>query len=220
MNYNPQVSPSLLAADYGYLADAAISAQAGGAHSLHVDYMDGHYVPNLSFGIDLIPALKKRVIIPLVAHLMIDNTEQRLDDFIRVNPDYIVLQEDTVKETEKLLIKIKKAGIKTGLAINPDRPLKKISRFLEDLDYLLILSVFPGFGGQKFIPETLSKMREAHDLRVNNNLNYDIAVDGGVNIKTAPQILRAGANVLVAGTAVFGKPDIAEAIRELLESVL
>jgi len=218
MNFNIQVSPSLLAADYGYLADSAIAAQKAGAHSLHIDYMDGHYVPNLSFGIGLIPALKKSVSIPLIAHLMINNTEDRLDDFIKAKPDYIVIQEDAVKETEYLLYRIKKSGIKTGLAINPDRPLKKIRQFLNTIDYLLILSVFPGFGGQKFIPETVEKMSEAHAFRVSQNLTYDIAVDGGVNSQTAPDILRAGANVLVAGTAIFGKPDIAKAIMELLAS--
>jgi len=216
MNYRLHVSPSLLAADYGYLADAAIQAEKNGAGSIHVDYMDGHYVPNLSFGIDLIPALKKRVSIPLIAHLMISNAEERIDDFIKVKPHYIVVQEDAVNDLGGILDKIKGAGIKCGIAINPDRKLEVIKKYLQEIDYLLILSVFPGFGGQKFIPETLKKMKEAHELRINQNLGYDIAVDGGVNLSTAPEIVKAGANVLIAGTAIYGAENIGEVIKKFL----
>lgn len=216
MHYRLQVSPSLLAADYGYLADAAISAEKHGAGSIHVDYMDGHYVPNLSFGIDLIPALKKRVSLPLVAHLMISNAEERVEDFIRVKPHYIVVQEDAVSDLRSVLNKIKNAGIKCGIAINPDRKLELIKQYLIEIDYLLILSVFPGFGGQKFIPGTLQKMEEAHEFRVSKKLAYDIGVDGGVNLNTAPEIVRAGANVLIAGTAIYGADNIADVIKKFL----
>ncbi len=215
MKYKRSISPSLLAADYGYLADAALQAEAGGAGSLHLDYMDGHYVPNLSFGIDLIPALKKRVRIPLMAHLMISNTEKRVDDFIRVHPDYIVFQEDAVGDVGMLIEKIKNNGIKTGIAINPSRPLSHIKDYLPHTDHLLILGVNPGFGGQKFMVETLKKMKEAHEFRVKNRLPYDIAVDGGVNLETAGNILKTGVNILVAGTAVFGKDDIRVAIETI-----
>ena len=210
-----KVSPSLLAADYGYLADAAISAEQGGANLLHIDYMDGHYVPNISFGIDLIPALKKRVNIPLEAHLMISNPEERIEDFIRVKPDYIIIQEDVPKDVRSILNKIRKSGIKPGLAINPNRPLSAIYNYLYLIDYLLILGVFPGFGGQKFIRDTLKKMEEAHNFRIKNNLKYDIAVDGGVNLLTARNIVKTGANILVAGTAIFGQENIKEAIENL-----
>ncbi len=215
MEYRRSISPSLLAADYGYLADAAIQAEAGGAGSLHLDYMDGHYVPNLSFGIDLIPALQKKVGIPLMAHLMISNAGERLDDFIRVHPDYIVIQEDAVDDIGRLLGKIKTSGIKTGIAINPSRPLTHIHDHLHRIDHLLILGVNPGFGGQKFRVETLEKMKEAHDFRVKNRLPYDIAVDGGVNLHTAGDILKTGVNILVAGTAVYGRDDIKGAIEAL-----
>jgi ribulose-phosphate 3-epimerase len=216
MEYKLSVSPSLLAADYGCLGKYAIEAESGGAGSLHLDYMDGHYVPNISFGIDLIPALKKRVSIPLISHLMISNANERLEDFIRVTPDYIVLQEDAVRNTAKLLCAIKEKGIKPGLAINPPRPLKKIYRYLEEIDHLLILSVNPGFGGQKFIESTLNKIKEAHQIRIKNNLKFDIAVDGGVNLETAKRIVRAGANILVAGTAIFCSGDIPKAIEDFL----
>lgn len=216
MEFKLSVSPSLLAADYGCLGKCAIEAESGGAGSLHLDYMDGHYVPNISFGIDLIPALKKRVSIPLISHLMISNANERLEDFIRVTPDYIVLQEDAVRNTSRLLRAIKEGGIKPGLAINPARSLKKIYRYIEDIDYLLILSVNPGFGGQKFIESTLNKIEEAHQIRIINNLKFDIAVDGGVNIETAKSIVRAGANILVAGTAIFCSANIHEAIENFL----
>ncbi|MGQ9614929.1 MAG: ribulose-phosphate 3-epimerase [Spirochaetota bacterium] len=216
MEFKLSVSPSLLAADYGCLGKYAIEAESGGAGSLHLDYMDGHYVPNISFGIDLIPALKKRVSIPLISHLMISNANERLEDFIRVTPDYIVLQEDAVRNTSRLLRAIKEGGIKPGLAINPARSLKKIYRYIEDIDYLLILSVNPGFGGQKFIESTLNKIEEAHQIRIKNNLKFDVAVDGGVNIETAKSIVRAGANILVAGTAIFCSANIHEAIENFL----
>jgi ribulose-phosphate 3-epimerase len=216
MNYKLKVCPSLLAADYGYLADAAIAAEKAGADSLHLDYMDGHYVPNISFGIELVPALRKRVGIPLVAHLMISNTEERLQDFIEVKPDCIVIQEDTVETLSVPIERIKRAGIDAGIAITPPRPLDRIRDALHGIDYLLILGVNPGFGGQSFMEETLSKMEDAHRYRVKHGLGWDIAVDGGVNKTTAPRIVKTGANVLVAGTAVFGAADIKRAVSELL----
>ncbi len=216
MKFTLKVSPSLLAADYAHLGDAAVKAEEGGASSLHLDYMDGHYVANISFGLELIPALKKRVSIPLVAHLMISNTEDRVGDFIKLHPDIIVIQEDTVKNLENMLKKIKKSGIKTGFAINPDRALNTVRDELFLIDFLLILSVFPGFGGQKFIENTLSKMEEAHEFRVKNNLSYDIAVDGGVNLDTAKRIVNTGANVLIAGTGIYGTGDIKKAIQDFL----
>jgi ribulose-phosphate 3-epimerase len=216
MEFKRSVSPSLLAADYGALALAALRAESGGAGSLHLDYMDGHYVPNISFGIELIPALKKKVRIPLVAHLMISNAEERLEDFIRVRPDYIIVQEDAVKDPHLILKRLHDVKIKSGLAINPDRPLKMIYDYLPFIEYLIILSVQPGFGGQSFLDKTLVKMERAHQHRIDNKLNYDIAVDGGVNMKTASGIVKTGANVLVAGTAVFIKSDIRQAILDLL----
>ena len=215
MGFKTEVSPSLLAADFAELGGAAISIEAAGADSIHLDYMDGHYVPNISFGIDLIPALKKRVSIPLIAHLMLSNAPERLDDFIRVNPDCIVLQEDAVENHLKLIGKIRSAGIGAGLAINPPRSLEAVMPYLEHIDYLLVMSVNPGFGGQKFIGETLSKMEQAHRVRLDRGLKYDIAVDGGVNLETAQSILDTGTNILIAGSAVFGNKDIGEAIRLL-----
>ncbi|MFW6181557.1 MAG: ribulose-phosphate 3-epimerase [Spirochaetota bacterium] len=215
MAYKRMVSPSLLAADFAALGDAALEAEQAGADSLHVDYMDGHYVPNLTFGIDLLPALKKRVRIPLLAHLMIDNAEQRLDDFIRAGADCIVLQEDAVEDAGTLIDRIHQGGARAGLALNPPRPLDGVAGLLPRLDFLLVLSVNPGFGGQSFLPETLEKMKEAHRIRTREGLGFDIGVDGGVNRETAGAIARTGANVLIAGSAVFGRPDLAAAIREL-----
>jgi len=216
MEFKRSVSPSLLAADYGYLADAAIQAESGGAGSLHLDYMDGHYVPNISFGIELIPALKKRAHIPLIAHLMISNAEERLDDFIHAGPDYLILQEDAVKNPGDLINRIRDNKIKPGLAINPGRPLQKMYEYLPIVDYLIILSVNPGFGGQSFIRDTLSKMEEAHQFRLQNRLSFDIAVDGGVTTETAKDIVKTGVNVFIAGTAVYGKPNIQKAITDFL----
>ena len=208
------VSPSLLAADYGYLADAAISAEKGGADLIHVDYMDGHYVPNISFGIDLIPALKKRVKLPLEAHLMISNPEERVEDFIRVKPDFIIFQEDTLLNHNKTISMVREAGIRPGLAINPGRDLSEIEDYLHLIDYLLILGVHPGFGGQKFIRDTLKKMVRASEIKRERNFNYLIAVDGGVNLKTAPEIVKTGVDILVAGSAIYGRKDVKRAISD------
>jgi ribulose-phosphate 3-epimerase len=216
MDFKLKISPSLLAADFGCLGDAAVNAESAGAESLHVDYMDGHYVPNIAFGLDLIPALKKRVKIPLVSHLMISNTEERLDDFIKTGTDYIIVQEEIVENLDEILKKIKNSGIKTGFAVCPDRQLKEVYNEMHHIDYLLILGVFPGFGGQKFIEDTLLKMEEARDFRAKYNLNFDIAVDGGVNLKTAGRIVKAGANELIAGTAIYGAQDIKKAIQDFL----
>lgn len=216
MEFSLGVSPSLLAADYGYLADAACEAESAGAHSLHLDYMDGHYVPNISFGLDLIPALKRRVKIPLIAHLMISNTDERLKDFIHKKPHCIVLQEDAVENIGQKIEAVHKAGIKSGVAINPNRPLHPLYPLLPKLSLLVIMSVYPGFGGQTFIEDTLKKMSEAHNLRKTHHLSYDIAVDGGVNLETAKKVIQTGANILVAGTAVFGSGNVRKAIGELL----
>lgn len=214
MDLKLKISPSLLAADYGHLVEAAMLAELGGADSLHIDFMDGHYVPNISFGLDLTPALKKKVNIPLVSHLMISNPAERLDDFIKTRTDFIIVQEDTVKDMVGMFDKIRGEGIKPGFAINPDRPLQKLYKELFHIDYLLILGVFPGFGGQTFIEDTLLKMEEAHNFRLKNNLSFDIAVDGGVNRQTAEKIVKTGANVLVAGTAIFAADDIKKAIAD------
>jgi len=217
MGFDLSVSPSLLAADYGFLADAATAAEHGGAGSLHLDYMDGHYVPNISFGIDLIRALKKRISIPLIAHLMISNAEERVEDFIEAGPDYIVLQEDAVTDAPALIERIRAAGIRPGIAISPPRSLDHILPLLDTVDYLLVLSVNPGFGGQSFIESTLEKMRAASRLRESRGLQFDIAVDGGVNLKTAPAIIETGANVLIAGTGIYGKENVKDAIADFLK---
>ncbi len=216
MHFKLKISPSLLAADFGCLADAALEAEAAGAETLHVDFMDGHYVPNIAFGLDLIPALKKRVKIPLVSHLMISNVEERLDDFIKTGTDYIIVQEEAVTDLNEILKKIRNNGIRTGFAICPDRPLKEVYNELNNIDYLLILGVFPGFGGQKFIEDTLLKMREARDFMTKNELTFDIAVDGGVNLNTGRKIVKAGANELIAGTAIYGAGDKKKAVQDFL----
>ena len=215
MEFKVEVSPSLLAADFADLGSAALLAETAGAGSLHLDYMDGHYVPNISFGIDLIPALRTRVSIPLIAHLMLSNAPDRLVDFMRVKPDCIILQEDAIQNHLDHIERIRSAGIMAGIALNPPRTLKTIQPLLPHIDYLLIMSVNPGFGGQQFIEDTLLKMKEAHRVRVDGGLRFDIAVDGGVNLNTAKSILETGANVLIAGTAVFGMDNVAEAIRLL-----
>ena len=147
---------------------------------------------------------------------MISNAEERLDDFIKTGTDYIIVQEEAVTDLNEILKKIRSNGIKTGFAICPDRPLKEVYSGLNNIDYLIVLGVFPGFGGQKFIEDTLFKIKEARDFMTKNELTFDIAVDGGVTLNTAGKIVKAGANELIAGTAIYGAGDIKKAVQDFL----
>lgn len=218
MQYEIKVSPSILSAEYGHLADAAIEAGRGGGDALHIDIMDGHYVHNFSFGIDVIPALKKYVKIPLVAHLEIDNPDAFISDFASAGSDMIAVQEDTCPHLPLTIDRIIKAGAKVGLGINPDRGFEKIEanpEILDKIDLLIIMAVYPGFGGQPFSPVTIPKLQRARQLWKQRGARFDIAVDGAVSTATIPQIVKSGANYLIAGSSIFNGKNIAENIRAL-----
>jgi ribulose-phosphate 3-epimerase len=226
MKQQLKISPSLLAADFGNLAEAAMLAEKGGGYGLHIDIMDGHYCHNFSFGIDIIPAIKKRVKIPVIAHLEIDNPDVFVGDFYNAGSDMIVVQEDTCPHLPITIRNITKLGIKAGIGINPDRGFEKLEanpEILGMIDLMIIMAVYPGFGGQPFSPVTVPKIKSACALRDKAGANFDIGVDGAVGKKTIPEIVKAGANYLIAGSSVFNDNDIVEninIIRNTAESVV
>lgn len=219
MNYPMKISPSILSADFGNLTSETVQAEKGGGYAIHIDIMDGHYVHNFSFGIDIIPVLKKHVKTPLVAHLEIDNPDVFIEDFVLAGSDMIAVQEDTCPNLPRTIATIKKTGVRAGIGINPDRGFEKIEanpEVLTQIDLLIIMAVYPGFARQPFSPVTLPKIKKACKLREDMNLSFDIGVDGAVNEKTIPEIVQAGANYLIAGSSVF-KGNIAENINILKE---
>jgi ribulose-phosphate 3-epimerase len=223
---NPiKVSPSILSADYGNLGEEALQSEKAGGVELHVDIMDGHYCHNYAFGIHAITALKKYVSIPIVSHLEIDNPDVFIEDFARAGSDMIVVQEDTCPHLPHTIATIRKQGVRAGVGVNPDRGYEKFDvnpEILREIDLLIVLSVYPGFGGQPFSPITIPKIEQAVKLREQHGAHYDIGVDGCVNIKTVPDIVRAGGNYLIAGSSVFNGniPENVETLKKLGEEYL
>lgn len=214
---NLKISPSILSADFGSLRQESVAAQNAGGRAIHIDIMDGHYVHNFSFGVEIIPALKKEVTIPLVAHLEIDNPDVFIVDFARAGSDMIVVQEDTCPNLPRTIGAIREAGTRAGIGINPDRGYEKIEanpEVLREIDLLIIMAVYPGFGGQPFSPAALPKIRRARTMRDDMGLQFDIGVDGCVGVKTISPIVKAGGNYLIAGSSVFNG-DIARNMADL-----
>jgi ribulose-phosphate 3-epimerase len=221
MNKPIKISPSLLSADFGSLTREALRAEKGGGFDIHLDIMDGHYVHNFSFGLDIISALKKHIGIPLVTHLEIDNPDIFLEDFADVGSDMIVVQEDTCPHLPLTIANITNRGVKAGIGINPDRGFEKLEanpEILTMIDLLIIMAVYPGFGGQPFSPVTVPKIREASSLRAEMKADFDIGVDGAVSIRTVPNIVSAGANYLIAGSSVFNRNEVSRNIKTLRDT--
>ena len=206
------LSPSILAADFGKLAEQIKITEENGAKYLHLDVMDGVFVPSISFGMPVIKSIRKYSSQVFDVHLMIENPERYLDDFKVAGADIITVHAEATKHLHRTVMAIKELGLKAGVSLNPATPLSAIELVLSEADMVLIMSVNPGFGGQKFIPFTLDKIRKLREMA----LDIDIEVDGGVNKDNVAELVRAGANVLVAGTAVFGG-DIAENTRGMIE---
>jgi ribulose-phosphate 3-epimerase len=209
------ISPSILSADMARLGDAVAQAEAAGADWIHVDVMDGRFVPNITVGIPVVAALKKGTKLPLDVHLMIVEPERYVDDFIKAGADILVIQAEATYHIHSTLEAIRAAGVRAGVALNPATPLSVIENVLDKLDLILIMTVEPGFGGQKFIPGMMPKVSQAAKIVEERQLAVDIQVDGGINKSTIGAAARAGANSFVSGTGVFGTGDVAKAIREL-----
>lgn len=213
------IAPSILSADFSKLGQEVAEVEAGGADWLHVDVMDGHFVPNLTFGPLVLGAISPLTKLPLDVHLMIERPEQYIPAFAEAGAHVITVHAEACVHLHRVLHLIKEHGVKAGVAINPATPVSAIREVLEDVDLVLVMTVNPGFGGQAFIPATLRKIRELDALKAEHGYDYRIEVDGGVSASTAPLVVEAGADVLVAGNAVFGRSDRSAAMAEIRASL-
>jgi ribulose-phosphate 3-epimerase len=210
-----EIAPSILAADFASLGDGIRAVERGGATLLHVDVMDGHFVPNISIGVPVVASLRKATRLALDVHLMIENPEQYIPLFAKAGADMISVHQETTPHLDRALAMIREHGCQPGAVINPATPVSALSEVLGNLDYVLVMSVNPGFGGQKFIPGALEKIRQLKLTRERYNQAFRIEVDGGVGPENVADLVRAGADILVAGTSIFHTPDPAEAVRAM-----
>jgi ribulose-phosphate 3-epimerase len=213
-----ELAPSILSADFAHLAEQVESAEQGGATVLHVDVMDGHFVPNITIGPPVVASLRKATRLPLDCHLMIENADQYIPAFAEAGADWISVHQEACIHLHRTLELIRSHGAQPGVVLNPATPVHTLGEVLKMVDFVLIMSVNPGFGGQKFIPASLEKIRKLVIMRNAHGANFRIEVDGGVSLDTIAPIVRAGAEVLVAGSAVFGHGDPAANVRELLKA--
>lgn len=210
-----EVSPSILAADFAALGEQIRQAESGGARMLHVDVMDGHFVPNISIGIPVVESLARTTDLTLDCHLMVDNPEDYAKAFIDAGAKMVTVHQEACPHLGRLLGQIRDNGAAAGVALNPGTPLSTLDEVLAQADLVLIMSVHPGFGGQSFLPASLDKVRRLSALRRHAGHHFQIQVDGGVNLDNAGLLAEAGCDILVAGSSVFGADDIAEAVRAL-----
>ena len=211
-----ELAPSILAADFSRLGEQVAEAERAGVTRLHVDVMDGHFVPNLSMGPVVLEGLKPRTKLFIEVHLMVREPAKFVEPFIKKGADLVIVHHEVLPDAKPLLADIRARGAKAGLAINPDVPVEAFVPYLTVLDMALCMTVFPGFGGQAFIPESPGRVEKLRRLIDEHNPNCDLEVDGGIDAKTAPIAVKAGANVLVVGTGIFRhKSGITAAIREL-----
>lgn len=217
MSAKIRIAPSLLSADFACLRDELQRVEAAGCEVLHLDIMDGHFVPNLTFGAPIIERLRPLTKLHFDVHLMIDNPEKYLKSFADAGADGLTVHLEVCPQPAEILQRIGEMRLVRGLSINPDVPTSRLRGHLQNVDRLLLMSVFPGFGGQKFIPESLSRLRECKQLI--GDLPIELEIDGGVNFANAAAIREAGATLLVAGTSTFGAPDFQLAVRQLSGAV-
>lgn len=216
----PLIAPSILSADFTQLGNEIRAVEKAGADWIHVDVMDGHFVPNITMGPLVVEAVRRSTALPVDVHLMIANPDAYIESFAKAGADIITVQVETCPHLHRSIHLIKEKGAKAGAVLNPATPLSALEWMLGDLDVVLIMSVNPGFGGQKFIASSLEKIRHLRALINDRGLNTLIEIDGGVNSNTVADVVRAGADVLVAGSAVFGSRDYAQTIARLKASTL
>ncbi|MDC1126757.1 ribulose-phosphate 3-epimerase [Candidatus Pelagibacter sp.] len=198
-----QISPSILSADFSQLGNEIKRLEEGGADMIHVDVMDGHFVPNLTIGPPVIKALRKQCSIKFDVHLMISPVHKYIEAYADAGADIITIHPEATENLEESILKIKRLNKKVGVSLNPESKLDLITNYLEKIDLVLIMSVNPGFGGQKFMPEVLDKVKQLKEIKSKRNMNFDIEIDGGINFDNCQSAIEAGANILVSGTTVF-----------------
>lgn len=214
-----KIAPSILSADFSKLGDEIKDVERGGADYIHVDVMDGHYVPNITIGPLVVEAIKPITKLPLDVHLMIENPDMYIPEFAKSGADIITVHQEACVHLHRTIQLIKDQGVKAGVVINPATPADVLLPVLPDVDLVLIMTVNPGFGGQSFITNTLDKVKQIAKWREELNLNFEIEVDGGVNVDTAKQCVEAGVDVLVAGSAIFNHSDRKEAIENIRRAI-
>jgi ribulose-phosphate 3-epimerase len=210
-----EIAPSILAANFAKLGDDVRIVEQAGADIIHVDIMDGHFVPNISLGIPVVASLRKATRLPLDVHLMIEQPELYIEDFIRAGGSRILVHQEATVHLDRALAMIRELGAEAGAAINPATPVSMLSEVLDKVDTVLVMTVNPGFGGQKFIPNTYEKIRQLNQIRARYNATFRIEVDGGVEPENTAELAQAGANTFVAGTSIFHTADPAAATRQL-----
>ena len=213
-----ELAPSILSADFARLGEQVHAAEEGGANLIHVDVMDGHFVPNLTIGPPVVKSLRKVTDLPLDCHLMIENPDEFIPIFADAGINWISVHQEACRHLNRTLHLIKSHNCLAGVVINPATPVETLSEVLDIVDYVLAMSVNPGFGAQQFIPSTLHKMRRLAEIRSQRRLQYRIEVDGGVALDTITDVVHAGAEILVAGNAVFGKGDPKKNAESLLRA--
>ena len=212
-----QISPSILAGDFSNLGSEIKRLEQGGADMIHVDVMDGHFVPNLTIGPPVIKSLRNFTKLPFDVHLMIDPVHKYIKDYAEAGANIITIHPEATENLEESINYIKELGKKIGVSLNPNTPIKVIENLLDKINLVLVMSVYPGFGGQKFIPEVIDKIKDLKTIKDKRKLNFDIEVDGGINFLNSKTVIEAGANILVSGTTIFksNKGDIKKNIETL-----
>ena len=209
-----KLAPSILSADFGHLAEDVKKIEEVGADYIHVDVMDGHFVPNISFGAPVMKCLNGKTGLPYDVHLMIENPDRYIDDFVTPQTEYITVHQEACVHLHRTIQNIKSKGVKAGVSINPATPVSILECILPDVDLVLIMSVNPGFGGQKFIPGALEKVRELAEIKRTKGLDFVIEIDGGITLDNIGEVMEAGVEMAVAGSAVFKAEDVVGRVKE------
>ncbi|MBQ1490191.1 MAG: ribulose-phosphate 3-epimerase [Eubacterium sp.] len=209
-----KLAPSILSADFSKLGEQTEIVSSAGADYLHIDVMDGHFVPNITYGAPVMKCLDNCETAPYDVHLMIENPDQFLSDFVTEKTEFIVVHQEACPHLNRTIDHIRSFGVSAGVAINPATPVSVLEEVLDDVDLILVMSVNPGFGGQKFIRSTLRKIKKLDELRRARGYHYQIEIDGGVSLDNAREIVECGTDILVAGSAVFKAPDLIERVRD------
>jgi ribulose-phosphate 3-epimerase len=210
-----EIAPSILASNFAKLGDDVRAVEEGGADVIHVDVMDGHFVPNLSIGVPVVASLHKATRLPLDVHLMIERPEEYIERFVKAGANRVLIHQEATVHLDRALTMIRELGAQAGVAINPATPVATLTDVFNKVDTVLVMSVNPGFGGQKFIPGAIEKIRQLNQWRARYNGAFRIEVDGGVDAENTAELAQAGTNTFVAGTSIFHTPDPAAAVRQI-----